>query len=45
LPLNGRALPDNNPLNPKFQLLVSAWQRLPFPLTKLIGPIVVRSIG
>jgi FemAB-related protein (PEP-CTERM system-associated) len=45
LSLNGAKPPENNPLNPKFRLLVSTWRRLPFFLTKLIGPMIVRSIG
>lgn len=45
LSLNGAKIPENNPLNPKFSLMVSAWQRLPFFATKLIGPSIVRSIG
>jgi FemAB-related protein (PEP-CTERM system-associated) len=45
LSLSGAKLPENNPLNPKFRLLVSTWQHLPFSLTKLIGPMIVRSIG
>ncbi|HEX3810905.1 MAG TPA: FemAB family XrtA/PEP-CTERM system-associated protein [Rhizomicrobium sp.] len=45
LPVGASKLPDNNPLNPKFQLFVSAWRRLPFFATKLLGPLIVRSIG
>ena len=44
-PVARRELPENNPLNPKFQLLVSAWQKMPLFLTKIIGPMIVRSIG
>jgi FemAB-related protein (PEP-CTERM system-associated) len=43
--INGTKLPENNPLNPKFQLFVHAWRHLPFFATKILGPIVVRSIG
>jgi len=34
-----------NPLNPKYQAAISLWQRLPLPVTKLVGPAIVRSIG
>lgn len=37
-----KSLPNFSPANPRFQLLTSAWKRLPFPLTKLAGPALVR---
>ena len=40
----GQALPELNPKNPKFQRAIRAWQRLPLPLTRLIGPAIVRNI-
>ena len=39
------ALPDNNPLNPKYQLFIKIWKKLPYPVANLIGPYVVRSLG
>jgi FemAB-related protein (PEP-CTERM system-associated) len=45
LPIAKNRIPENNPLSPKFRLMVSAWQRLPLFATKIIGPMVVRSIG
>ena len=38
----GGALPELNPNNPKFQLLIAIWQRFPVWLTRLIGPPVVK---
>lgn len=38
-------IPEINPLNPKYQLAIKMWQRLPLSVTKLIGPAIVRSIG
>jgi len=38
-------LPDINPLNPKYQLFIKAWQRLPLPLSKMIGPWLAQSLG
>ncbi|MDN3638496.1 FemAB family PEP-CTERM system-associated protein [Simiduia curdlanivorans] len=35
---------DLNTDNPKLQLLIKAWKRLPVWLTRLIGPIIVRGI-
>ena len=39
---NGRELPNNNPTNPKYQIGLNLWKRLPLSVTKLIGPRVVR---
>jgi hypothetical protein len=41
----GRSIPDHNPLNPKYRLLIAAWKKLPLPLANLIGPPIVRGIG
>lgn len=38
----GASLPELNPDNPKYKLLISVWQRLPVWLTQLIGPPVVK---
>jgi FemAB-related protein (PEP-CTERM system-associated) len=38
-------LPDNNPLNPKYQLFIKMWKKLPLPLANLIGPHIVRNLG
>lgn len=34
-----------NPLNPKYALMVRAWQRLPLPLANLLGPWISRGLG
>ena len=41
----GHKLPDLNPLNPKFRLLVAGWKRLPLPLATRLGPMIVKGIG
>jgi FemAB-related protein (PEP-CTERM system-associated) len=41
----GHSVPDHNPLNPKYRLMIEAWKRLPLPLANLIGPAIVRGIG
>jgi hypothetical protein len=38
------ALTAVRPDNPRYRLLIRAWQRLPLFLTRLVGPAVVRSI-
>ena len=39
------ALPDVNPLNPKYALFIRAWRRLPLSLANLLGPHLVRQLG
>ena len=41
----GAAIPDHNPLSPKYRLMVAAWKRLPLPLANVLGPPIVRGIG
>lgn len=36
---------QNNPLNPKYQLLIKAWRKLPLPLANVLGPRIVRYLG
>jgi FemAB-related protein (PEP-CTERM system-associated) len=45
LPLNGREIPEINPLNPKYSRAIELWRRLPLGVTKAVGPLIVRSIG
>ncbi|MGH8853361.1 MAG: FemAB family XrtA/PEP-CTERM system-associated protein [Telluria sp.] len=39
------SLPDNNPLNPKYQLFIKLWKKLPLPLANALGPHIVKSLG
>lgn len=39
------AIPQNNPTNAKYQLLIQAWRRLPIGVANWLGPFVVRSLG
>ena len=41
----GAAIPDHNPLNPKYRLFIAAWKRLPLPVANLLGPPIVRGVG
>jgi len=38
-------LPDNNPLNPKYQLFIKMWKKMPIGLANFLGPFIVRSLG
>jgi FemAB-related protein (PEP-CTERM system-associated) len=40
----GVTLPDRSPKNRKFSAAISLWQRLPVPVTRLVGPMIVRNI-
>ena len=39
------AVPQNNPANAKYRLMIEAWRRLPLPVANRLGPLVVRSLG
>ena len=39
------AVPQNNPNNPKYQLLIKAWRQLPIGVANWLGPFIVRSLG
>ncbi len=40
-----REVPDTNPLNPKYQLFIKMWQRLPLAVANAIGPHIVKNLG
>ena len=42
---DGASVPDVNPLNPKYHLMINMWKRLPVPLANLIGPPIFGAIG
>jgi FemAB-related protein (PEP-CTERM system-associated) len=42
---NGGAPPDVNPLNPKYQLFIAAWKRLPLAVANRLGPLIARDLG
>jgi FemAB-related protein (PEP-CTERM system-associated) len=43
--LNGiDEIPNISPANPKYQRKIEMWQKMPFWLTKIIGPRIVRNI-
>jgi FemAB-related protein (PEP-CTERM system-associated) len=43
--LAAQELPQHNPNNPKYQLMIRAWRRLPLWLVNRIGPPIVRNLG
>ena len=38
-------VPDHNPLNPKYQMFIRAWKKMPLPMANLIGPHIVKYLG
>ncbi|MCB1705685.1 MAG: FemAB family PEP-CTERM system-associated protein, partial [Halioglobus sp.] len=39
------SVPDVNPLNPKYRLMINVWSRLPLPVANFMGPFLARSLG
>lgn len=39
------SIPQNNPNNAKYRLLIEAWRRMPLGLANWLGPHVVRNLG
>ena len=39
------AVPQNNPNNAKYQLLIKCWRRLPISVANWLGPFIVRNLG
>jgi FemAB-related protein (PEP-CTERM system-associated) len=41
---NGEGIPDTSPMNPKLQWAIRVWRGLPLPVTKTLGPHIVRHV-
>lgn len=41
---DGQSIPDTSPLNPKLQWAIRLWRGLPLPVTKSLGPLIVKHI-
>ena len=39
------AVPQNNPNNPKYKLMIEGWRRLPIGVANWLGPFIVRNLG
>ena len=39
------AVPQNNPSNAKYKLLIATWRRMPLGLANWLGPHIVRNLG
>lgn len=41
----GDEIPEINPLNPKYQLMIKTWRKLPLPVANKLGPLISKSLG
>lgn len=39
------SVPQNNPSNAKYRILIATWRRMPIQLTNWLGPKIVRNLG
>ncbi|MEY2896859.1 MAG: hypothetical protein RL669_1128 [Pseudomonadota bacterium] len=39
------SVPQNNPANPRYRLMIDTWRRLPRPVANALGPHLVRHLG
>lgn len=43
--VKAKQIPEINPLNPKYQLFIAAWKRLPLPVSQIVGPWLAKDLG
>lgn len=43
--IKGDQLPNLSPNNPKYQLLIKSWQKLPLWLSRFLGPFLAKYLG
>lgn len=43
--IKSQHIPNHNPSNPKYQIFIRAWQKLPLSMANLIGPHIVKNLG
>ncbi len=43
--IKAQQIPNHNPSNPKYQIFIRAWQKLPLSWANLIGPHIVKNLG
>jgi FemAB-related protein (PEP-CTERM system-associated) len=39
-----KALPNVSPANPRYEAAIRIWQKLPLPVTRLLGPMIVKRV-
>lgn len=43
--VTAKSVPDINPLNPKYRLLINLWQRMPVPVSRFVGPMIAKHLA
>ena len=43
--VNATSIPDLSPMNPKYQMAIKMWQKLPLSVTHFIGPMIAKNLG
>ena len=43
--VKAKAIPEVNPTNPRYQLFIRAWKKLPLPVANTLGPLLARNLG
>ena len=43
--VRARELPNVSPANPRYRMFIRAWQHLPLPVSRAVGPLLARSLG
>jgi FemAB-related protein (PEP-CTERM system-associated) len=43
--INANDVPDLSPVNPKYQLAIKVWQKLPLSVTHVLGPMIAKNLG
>ncbi|MBS1812944.1 MAG: FemAB family PEP-CTERM system-associated protein [Acidobacteria bacterium] len=42
--VRAKEMPNLNPTNPKFELMIKVWKQLPLGVTKMVGPMIVKNL-
>ncbi len=43
--VKAKEVPEINPNNPKYQLFIKAWKKLPLPVANFVGPFLAKNLG
>ncbi len=43
--VNAQEVPEVNPNNPKYQMFIKLWRKMPLAMTQWLGPHIVRNLG
>lgn len=43
--VKAKSVPEINPMNPKYQMFIKLWKKMPLGMTKIIGPHIVKNLG